>query len=313
MKKQLLALLGLIIGIAIVIGIANSAQNNQETGDPSKPTIAASIFPLYDITREIAGENFNVELILPPGASPHLFEPTPRQVQSLQSADRVFVIGLELDEWVEDFASPEKITSVETGIELKEPRRDHDHEEEHADEDHHEEEHADDHGEFDPHYWLSPENAMTIAKNIADQLIVDFPEQEEVILQNLVNYLAELQDAYETSYTIINEVGNKNLITLHDAWYYFADAYPVEIVGTYVPSAGKDPLPQDIIELQELVEEYGIQTLYTEPQISTASIQSFIEDNDLEVAVLDPLGGTDGIESYIDLILYNANTLAAQP
>lgn len=293
--------LSLILSLAViaVIVIVAAGTPHQQTAPSEKPLVAATINPLYDITSNIAGDKVDVSLILPPGASPHTFEPTPATVKNLQDTQVVYAVGHGLDGWAEpviESSGAQQIT-VDQGIALKPPSF--------IDED--EEEEGDG---LDPHYWLTIPNAVIIAQNIEQDLSARFPEHADVFSANLDRYLAKLQTADDQIRAKLGAVQNKNLITLHDAWYYFAEDYGLNIVGTFEPTAGREPTPQYIADLTKAVQESGSTTLYSEPQLATQSIAGFVQDNNLNIVVLDPIGGSEGRKTYIDLMLYNAETIA---
>ena len=194
----------------------------------------------------------------------------------------------------------------------------HDHEDAHEDENEHEDhdeeghdDHAHDHahGEFDPHYWLSIPNAKIIASTIADDLSERFPESSEMFESNLEQYLVELDETNEEITEMLSGLENRSIVTFHDAWYYFGKAYDLEILGTFVPTAGREPTPQYLADLSELLEQAGTTTIYSEPQLSTESIQGFSEDLNLNVATIDPIGGSEKDDSYINLMKRNAKTI----
>lgn len=292
--RRFIMIFGAILAVVIIAQAIWRTTPVKQSAQNSQHHVSATIFPLYDITRNLVPDTIAVDLILPPGASPHTFELSPSTARTLQQADLIFAIGHGLDNWAMQNADQSHVITVDKDIALR-PSID-----------------AED-GPVDPHYWLSGENGKIIAKNIASALEQTYPESAGDIHLRYVAYLDKLQAAHETTHTIINEVGNKNIITLHDAWYYFAEAYGLHIVDTYTPSAGKDPLPQDLARLQKTITDNGIQTFYTERQTSIASLQAFLEDNHLLIGKLDELGGLEGTQSYIDLLLYNANVFASQP
>lgn len=314
--KKLLALLAIA---ALIIAIVVYAIPQSQTSENENAQIAATLFPVYDIAQNITGDTMNVALILPPGTSTHTYEPTPRKLRELQNTEIIFAIGHEADDWTDQIIQSigaEKVV-VDEGIEIRESTEDEEEHDDHEDEDENEEDHEDDHeekghhhGETDPHYWLTIPNAKIIAMTIADDLSTRFPEHADVFAANLDAYLTELDAADNQLRAGFDNVGNKNLITLHDAWYYFADEYGLNIVGTFEPTAGREPTPQYLVELTEAIETSGSKTLYSEPQLSTSGLESFARDNDLSIAELDPIGGTSDRESYIDLMLYNAEIIA---
>lgn len=317
MRNRILPFLAISALIIAMIGLF-AAKNPDET-TTERPTVAATIFPIADITRNIAGDDVDVVLLLPPGASPHTFEPSPSTLRAIVAAQAVYAIGHGLDSWAGPLANDNgtPVVLMDNGIALR--RFDHDaihedegeHEEHEGEEDH---DHADthDHAGIDPHYWLDMRNAETIAATIAADLSARFPDHADAFAERLKAYALRLQEADAEIRGILADARGTPMVTLHDAWYYFGDAYGLDIVGTFVPAPGREPTPRYLADLGRAVKEHGITTLYTEPQISTSTLQPFIEDNGLAVATLQAEGDiTDDNGSYIDLMRDNARIIAA--
>lgn len=319
MKKFLTILLFLaVLGAALGIIVLSNQENKSKEAD-----IATTIHPIYAIAKEVAGDELTVARILAPGASPHTYEPTPRDLRTLSNVSRVYAIGHELDNWVLDMAPSEGlILTVDEGIELREydghHHDDHGHEADHAHDDHGEHEHEESdkhdhdhkHGEFDPHYWLSTKNAAIIASTIASDLSELYPESANAFAVNAADFITELSEAKTAADAKLRGIENRNIITLHEAWYYFAEDFNLIPAGSFEPTPGREPTASDIAELTDLVDETGVRTIYTEIQLGDIPLKSFAEDQGLTVAELDPLGGTEGRESYIDLINYNVDIIA---
>ena len=301
MHKKYLTLLALSLGIIVLIIISLTTKPLEGL---NKPTVAATIFPIYDIAQNIAGDEVDVKLVLPPGSSPHTFAPSPSDIIQLQQADSIYTIGAGLDDWssvvteslnIEEVELSDAIISIEN-----------DEEDEHEDEDEHG--HAD--GDIDPHYWLSIENAKLISGAILADLSARYPESTEAFTENHAAYVIQLEDAQEQISTILADVENRNLLTFHDSFSYFAAEYGFNIVGTFEPTAGREPTPQELVQLTQLVKELGVQVIYSEPQLSTAPLEAFLNDNKIEVKVLDPIGGsTESLPSYINLMIGNAKVI----
>jgi len=286
------------------------------------PTVAASIFPVYDIARNVAGSAVEVKLLLPPGASPHTFEPTPSILKELQGADVLYTVGHGADNWATDLLSDLGVAemTVDRQITLREygaqAEGGHEHEGEmHEDEHEHEDEmHEDEHGHShegnDPHYWLSIPNAKQIARNIADDMTARWPNRAEQINTNLANYIDALDQADQEMRQALQNIENNNIVTLHDAWYYFAEEYDLEITATFEPTPGREPTPHYLATLGHAVDESGVSVIYSEPQLSTDTLEQFVADHGINIAVLDPLGGVLERDSYINMMKYNAQTIA---
>lgn len=286
----------------------------------SAPVVAATIFPIADIAEHVVGDERNVVLIVPPGASPHSYSLAPSQAVDLQRAQAVFAIGHGLDAAIvnsvqKTLEGDVRVTEVDDGIALREfsEHHDHDHDDGHGHEEEHgeENEHQHEEGNLDPHYWLTVANAKLIAQTIRDTMQAIDPEHAQQYADNTQEYLAEL-DALEAELRDIASTATKReFIAVHDAWGYLADAYGFELIGTFEPVEGREPSPVDIQELSELIEEHGIATFYTEPQKQTAAAaRLFEEEFSLNVEVLDPVGGVRGRNSYVDLMRYNISRIS---
>ena len=307
LQKQtvsILALISSVTALVIVIALIASPMNPADT---ASNTVAATTFPIYDITRQVAGDDVQVELILPAGASPHTFEPSPADLRLLQGTSVVYTNGLALDDWshtISESLGAERKELCPGQMLLEEEEGDEDH---HDDE---EEDHEHEHGSIDPHCWLSVANAKGIATDIADDLSLRFPEHAAQFQANLQTYLQALDETDEKIFSALSSIENRQLVTFHNSFAYFARDYDLEVIGTFEPTAGREPTSQDLIQLTHAIEDAGVTTIYSEPQLSTAPLQAFLEDNNVSVAVLDPLGGVETRTSYIDLMLYNAEIIS---
>lgn len=297
-RKKLAAIAMIILGVLAVVWFAMMSGGERDISHEN--TVAATIFPIYDIVRNVAGEEVEVTLILPPGASPHTYEPTPATLLALQRSKIAYAAGHGLDDWVDGLlqnAGTGKLV-VDKGMTLRMWEESGSEEADHGQ--------GDEDDDVDPHYWLDMLNGMAIARTVAADLSARFPDSARVFDRNLDVYLTRLRETHTSLLEILKPVQGKGLVTIHDAWGYFADAYGLHIVGTFEPSPGRVPTPKYLAALTEAMKEAETRTLFTEPQVSTASLEAFLEDNDLGIVILDPLGGEPGRASYIELMIHNA-------
>ncbi|MFH2062930.1 MAG: metal ABC transporter substrate-binding protein [bacterium] len=299
-----------VVVLLAVGALAASLFTGTKNETNSDRTVSATIFPLYDIVRNVAGESLTVALLLPPGASPHTYEPTPSIIRQVNSSAAVYALGHGVDAWAETLAASANrpVMVVDGGITLR-TTEDDEQESGHDEKDEHGHDHDESDG-TDPHYWLTIPNAERIAENVAADLSVRFPELSPEFEANLKSYRSELQQADVRMREIMQQVGNRQIVTLHDAWYYFAEEYGLTIVGSFVPAPGREPTPQYLMGLGDAVDRADTKTLFSEPQLSTEALEPFLRDHDLTVATLDPLGGTGSRLSYIDNMIANAETIA---
>lgn len=299
--KKIIVLFFIVVIILILAGcVAKNEEKNQ------KLKVAATIFPLVDIARNIGGDKVEVIQILPSGASPHTFEMTPQQIKDLQGTKAVFMIGQGLDDWVRQVSnsiSNVELIGVDEGIDLIKSSGEEEHEEFSDENEKHE------HGEYDPHYWLSIENAKIIAGNIENKLAEIDSGNKEFYKENLNNYLERLDKLERDVMVKLANIKTRKTVTFHEAWQYFADEFGFEIIATFEPFSGKEPTAKYIEELNKIVKDNNIKVIFAEPQMSDEVLKSFVEDLGLELYVLDPIGGVEGRGSYVEMMEYNGDML----
>lgn len=188
--------------------------------------IVTTVFPAYDFACQIAGDKARVTLLVPPGSETHSFEPTPKDVITLQSCNLLVCNGGESEQWLEALLEGQEgeipclrmLDCVETVTEeIKEGMQvtGHDHDHEHEEHDHEHEEH----GEPDEHEWTSPANAILICRRICARLCEIDPENGEYYVNQLGEYSAELGALDAEFRDIAQSARFKTLI--------FADRFPV--------------------------------------------------------------------------------------
>jgi ABC-type Zn uptake system ZnuABC Zn-binding protein ZnuA len=263
--------------------------------------LAKSPAALYDIVQQVAGDAVEVSLILPPGASPHTFEPRPSDVRDVDQSAVVYAFGHGIDDWAATIADSTgtPVALVDTNVILRPfalPDADG---EEHG---------HDDEGDADPHYWLSASNGRTVAANVASDLTGRFPEHADAFAANLTRYARELDALDDELRATLADVTNKNLVTLHDAWGYFAEAYGLRIVGSFEPAPGKEPTPAWLSRLAKTAAAAKVRAVYAEPQLSSQGLEAFAQDHGLAIVSIDP-EGSDATDSYIDMLRSNAQVI----
>ncbi len=263
-----------------------------------RPQAVATIFPLYDIGRNIAGERVDMHMLLRPGASPHTFSLSPGDIKKISGASVIFAVGESLDEWsiqAAEAAGIEEVYKVSEGVNLRASAEDHSHGH---------------NGDWDPHYWLSIENAEIIAENIYDKLSEKFPEDRGYFKENLEAYLEELEEADRKIRETLSEVQGRKLVVKHDAWGYFAEEYGLEIAGFFSSSSAHETTQRHMKSLYENVRKEGVKAVFYEPQFSVETVEQFAGDLGLELFMIDPLGGHEERDSYINMMLYNAEKIS---
>lgn len=285
------SLLGIIAMVLVGSGLTFINKRTARDVSPQRRTIAATIFPLADIARHVAGQNVEVIQLLPAGASEHSYTLTPQQLLSIQQASLLFAIGHGLDTWATEpitKATNLPVVTVDAGVAGREFA-----------------------GLIDPHYWLTAANAQKIAVTVAAELAKIDPAHESNYQANLATYTQRLNELEKELQQQAAKAPQKEFIAMHDAWSYFADHYGLTLVATYEPVEGRTPSIADLKRLRDIIDRYNITAFYSEPQKqSVGAIRFLREEFGLAIRVLDPLGGTPPSDSYINLMRANMDALA---
>lgn len=289
---------GMLAMLLLVPHTGPAASGNK----PAAMELAATIFPVADIARRIAGPDIRVIQILPAGASPHTFDLTPSQVRELQKSRLIFKIG-GVDDWIDGISEslPQAaIISLQKNIALLPFQQEG-----------HQHGQAATHGqqEYDPHYWLSAENGAIMARTIAETLAAADPSRAAAYRANCRAYALELTALHREIIKDLAGLKNNRMIVFHDAWRYFAAAYGLEIAAVFQASPGREPSPRDLQDLYARAGKFGIKTIFSEPQLPATSLEPMLEDLGLGLVVLDPLGGSAPGDSYVSLLRRNARAI----
>jgi zinc transport system substrate-binding protein len=293
MNKILLAL----IVVFVVLGIGLFVVNNNRYGQNDKK-VAATIFPLYDIVKNIAGDEIDVVLVLPAGASPHTFDLTPRKAKTLSGSQAVFKIGYGLDDWISQLVTSGEIGKavvVDKYVNLHEFSGE-EHEHDHAD-------------GVDPHYWLSVPNALLIAQQIQEELSKIYPEKSLVFTNNYNDYKEQLELLDSEIKQEFNSLSSRNIATFHNAWNYFSDEYGLNVVATFEEFPGEEPTAEYLKSFQNQISSKRIKAVFAEPQFSARPLEPIADDLGFEISILDPLGGVEERKSFLSLMRYNKKSV----
>lgn len=294
------------LAIAILLIAAGCAQESGEIlTEEDKPLVIATLFPQYDFTREIAGDKVEVILLLPPGVEPHSYEPSPRDIVDIQSADMFVYTGAYMEPWAErivESAEGSSLLIVDTsiGIELMdeedhhhhdhdhEHNHEHDHDHDHEHEHEHEHDHHHHHGGKDPHFWLDPLLAQVMVDHIITGLVKVDPENAGYYEDNGEAYKQRLAELHHKLEDGLADIEDRTILYAgHFAFGYFAARYNLEHISPYegfAPDA--EPTPGNIAELIESVKKSGSKVIYYEELIDPKIARVVAEQTGAEMMLL---------------------------
>lgn len=305
----------------LVILVAACADDDEgEAGAAEDKVQVVTTLPLFaDFVREIGGDRVEVTSLLPLGADPHTFEPSPRDVERVTGADIAFVNGLDLEPALIGTIEPnlpgraplvilgEEV--VRAGATTREAGEEQDEREEHEAGPEVPEEFS----SLDPHLWMDPLNAALYIAIISDRLANLDPEGSATLAQSADRYAGELDEVrdYVSTETESIPEDRRRLVTTHDAFGYFAGAFGFEITEFVIESPAGDPSPEDIAEVSRALDEQEIPAVFAEPQIDEEGqlLEQAADDAGVEVCTLYSDSLDDQVSSYVELMRFNADEL----
>jgi ABC-type Zn uptake system ZnuABC Zn-binding protein ZnuA len=258
---------------------------------PARRLVAATVFPVFDLTRRVADDRLDVRLILAPGLDPHAYEPRPKDVAGLADASLIFAVGLGLDPWAHGLARSAGAGEARVfelgplmdpilapaGLIRPEPL-------------------------IDPHFWTDPLRALRAVDVIVEALSgLDpeggpfFRERGDALKRSIRAVHADVARQAETW-------PRRRVVTFHGSLFYFAARYGLHVVGVVQPTPGTEPTAQHLAALVEELRDADPASLFTEPQMESQLATALAREAGVVAHEVDPLGGGPQVASYEDIV-----------
>jgi zinc transport system substrate-binding protein len=259
-------------GVLVIFAAIIACFAHQADASP-KMSVYVSILPQKFFVRQICKELADIQVMVPPGASPATYEPKPRQMAAISKTRIYFSIGVPFEKaWLKKIAAinPDMVVvSTDRGIK-KIPMT----------VDHH-------HGTLDPHIWLSPPLVILQARTILKALQEADPAHRAVYEINYRAFISQLSDLdVELRGTFSGRSGQRFMV-FHPSWGYFAHTYGLTQVAIEIE--GKAPKPAQLRELIERARKDGIKFVFVQPQFSARSAKLIAREIGGQVVFADPL------------------------
>jgi len=257
----------LVIFAAIIACFAHQADASP------KMSVYVSILPQKFFVRQICKQLADIQVMVPPGASPATYEPKPRQMAAISKTRIYFSIGVPFEKaWLKKIAAinPDMVVvSTDRGIKKIPMAVDHPH------------------GTLDPHIWLSPPLVILQARTILKALQEADPAHRSVYEINYRAFISQLSDLdIELRGTFSGRSGQRFMV-FHPSWGYFAHTYGLKQVAIEIE--GKAPKPAQLRELIERARKDGIKFVFVQPQFSARSAKLIAGEIGGQVVYADPL------------------------
>ncbi len=264
----------LFLGLSLGFQACNSKQNKVDD-----KLISVSILPQKYFIERIAGKDFEVNVLIPPGASPASYEPTPKQMTDMSKSSTYLRIGhipfekawlnklLEGNDHIKNLDMSEGIELIK-GPEIR--HGDHFHE-----------------GGIDPHIWSSPKTTKQVVANTFKVLVQLAPEKKQEYTSNYMKLMSDINVMDKGAETIFAKMPNRAFMIYHPALSYMARDYGFKQIS--IEHDGKAPSPAHMKNMLDLAKKHKIKTVFLQKQFNIDNAKVIAKEINAELIQIDPL------------------------
>ena len=292
--------------IAAAIAALLSPAQAQE-----KVKVLASFSILADLVREVGGDRVEVSTLVGTNTDMHGFQPTPAHAKAVATAQLVVINGLGLEGWADRLVKAANFkgtrlvaTKGVKALTAEVEGHGHKHQHKHSD-------------RYDPHAWQEVANVKIYVTNIRDALSAVDPAGKDVYAKNAAAYLQKLHALEAEIKQLFAGLSEKErrVITSHDAFHYFGDAYGIEFLAAQAAGGETQPSARDVAKLIQQIKKEGIKAIFVENISSPRIVEQIAKETGAKIGgtlYSDALSDAKGpAATYLDMIRHNAKTIAA--
>ncbi len=276
--------------LAVVVLLSAACGGTTKASSQERLRVVATTAILADLVSNVGGNRLEVHTIVPPGVDIHSFQTTPNDSKEISRAALIFSNGSGLDDFLDPVIRGAKstqgvhvVTSLDLDLTLDSP---------------------------DPHFWQNPLFVVEYVKSIRDALVKADPEGGPDYQSRAARYIQQL---YELDREIGSLLANipeqrRHLVTFHDAFGHFTTRYGWQN-SAFSAGDATEVTPGTMVALMELINSQGIPAVFAEPQLRPGAIRSLSQDGDLKVGTIYSDGLDDQVDTYMEMMRFNANSL----
>ena len=293
---KLRALLISLIAVIMLAGCSSDSNDSKTTSNEDNNSekqdlkVYTTVFPLYSMTKEIAGDTLEVESVYPKNVNMHNYEPSQKDILSYAKGDLFIYTNHELDPVAKKIDETigndvEVLEAFDNKDEFIKDEHDHDHEgEDHGhggEHEHGEHDHDHHHGEFDPHVWLDPELSIQMAENIKNKLVELNPDEKETYEANYEILKADLEDLSKELDEATKDNSRDTVYISHESIGYLSDKYDFEQVG--INGLNDDePSQKELTKMISDIKETKTPYILKEQNVSSRLTDMVAKETDVE-------------------------------
>lgn len=280
--------------LALTLALAVAACSSQSASSSANGPIAVvtTISTFNSMVEAVGGNRVQVKSLVPVGASPETYQPTPQDVATLSQAALLVENGAGLETWLGKTIANVGSSSLRTvvlsnGLAVKDQN---------------------------PHLWMDPVNGKHYAFAIRDALITIDPQHGEFYRSNARRYVASLDQLRASIARKIATIppSHRYMIVFHNAWLYYNNRFGIESLGFIEANPGQDPNPQQIAQLIGLARQHDVRAIFSEPEYSAKIAQQIAHNANIKVVdnLYDDSVGTDPhVATYIGMLNYDTDVI----
>jgi zinc transport system substrate-binding protein len=276
----------IIFCLLLIVFVASCDRKSTDGGDK---IITVSISPFKYFVEAIGGEDFTVNVMVPTGANPHIYEPFPKQIIKLRKSVAYIsngYLGFEIT-WLDRFyntnSTMKKLSLGDNIVPLSSRHSE-----------------KGDHTEgADPHYWVSPKCALIISSSVKDLLCELKPDQKDKYEANYQNLISKIQVVDKNASELFSGLQNRSFMIFHPNLGYLARDYGLDEIS--VEYEGKEPPPSVMKELIDRARKERLKTIFVQREYDTKNAKAIANEIGAKIMIIDPLS-EDWLNSTIDII-----------
>ena len=302
MYRKIIRLLTAAFLISFLItGCGRAAGRTAESTTPGGKSaglnIVTSFYPVYiatiNVTRDVPGVTVK-NMTKPQTGCLHDYSLKPEDLKILEKADVFVINGAGMEAFLDDVIRQQKnlkIVEASRDIQLL----------------------KDENGVENAHVWVSVTNAITYVHNIAAQLSAIDAANGDKYAANAAAYIHKLEALKDEMHSALDSLGNRDIITFHEAFPYFAQEFNLNIAAVVEREPDSEPTPKELGGIIDIVKQTGVKALFAEPQYPSKVADTIARETGAKVYMLDPVvtgeAGPDSYDAYINVMEQNKKVL----
>lgn len=233
--------------------------------------LSVSIEPQKYFLEKLVGDKYTINIVIPKGANPESYDPSPSQMVNISRSNIYFKIGnLEMENtWLKNINANNPSMNIINCSDNITTIKDNNH-----------------HG-YDPHIWSSPKTVSVIAKNMYNALILNDAENKEYYLRNYIELEKDIHQTDSIIKQYLNNAPSKAFIIYHPTLSYFADQYSLKQIS--IESEGKQPTPQHLATLIKLGHKEGVKVVFIQEGFDIKNAEIIAQQLNARIVPINPI------------------------